>query len=936
MVTVTGINKLFIKRKNQWYGDIAKTSCSKSNRAGCGGGSDWACFCYCLYGGGVTAFWPGAGPETPAANAANGVTTTWNFAYNGTTGADGSARDFTAPAAGNYKLEVWGAQGGSNDGSGGRGGYSVGIVTLTSGQVLHVYVGGQGLNGATPSGGWNGGGKGVAGPFNTSGGGGGTDIDTGTGNNWTDRIIIAGGGGGNYMPGGAGGGTEGLVGSGSNNMSLPTTSASGGGAGTSTAGGAGGAAGTGGGGAAGSAGTLGNGGAGATSGAANSSGTYPGAGGAGGGGGYYGGGGGGAGGGYTGQSHGGGGGGGSGYVGGVNTVSTLTKQTIAGNATMPAPGGGTETGHTGHGYARITRLAAPAVTKVATSAGAGVTSTYTVKSNGEWPNATIGTARTTRTVTITGTNLTAMASSPTAPTTAPTVTVGGTACTVTAYSDTSITCTLATTTKSGDQVVVVTTPGGSSSSTATAGTNAITYVAAPAVSSVSPTTAKTNGQGPDTLSGTTWTSVTSTTATITGTALNGAGFATTATVTVGGTACTTYTIASATSITCGMPNWGSTGTKAISVANAYGASDTATSVTAIAAPTLTSVSPNSGLAIAGGTSVTLTGTNFQSTFTTTVGGTNCTAIAYIDTATSTCTTTPVAGGSLSSSVVTRTPYGTSNGVNVTYGGGVPGGGLPPPPLAVSTITAVSPDKGLDNTTGIVITITGTNFTGAMAVMVGNADCVSFSVIDDTTISCTLPPFSTAGSRTVVVKNSAAFPTPPDTFYEVVAQYITLSSTDAVNLSVEPNSFSSGKTTTTVSTNDPDGYTLSMKASSANLTRSTAPAGTIATLSGYTAAAPASSTAVNGLIGSTAFWAYRVDGVGGFGASATAAQTNAASTPYSWATVPTADTILKTGAATDNLTTNTPANLDVWFGVSPTMMQPYGNYQTTITFTATTL
>ena len=44
-----------------------------------------------------------------------------------------------------------------------------------------------------------------------------------------------------------------------------------------------------------------------------------------------------------------GGGGGSGYVGGVTN-----GQTIAGNQSFPAPGGGNETGHSGNGYARIT------------------------------------------------------------------------------------------------------------------------------------------------------------------------------------------------------------------------------------------------------------------------------------------------------------------------------------------------------------------------------------------------------------------------------------------------------------------------------------------------------------------------------------------------------------------------------------------------------
>ena len=44
-----------------------------------------------------------------------------------------------------------------------------------------------------------------------------------------------------------------------------------------------------------------------------------------------------------------GGGGGSGYIGGVTNGTT-----IAGDQSFAAPGGGTETGHSGDGYARIT------------------------------------------------------------------------------------------------------------------------------------------------------------------------------------------------------------------------------------------------------------------------------------------------------------------------------------------------------------------------------------------------------------------------------------------------------------------------------------------------------------------------------------------------------------------------------------------------------
>lgn len=78
------------------------------------------------------------------------------FAYTG------DVQTFTAPADGYYKLEAWGAQGGttSKGKSGGKGGYSTGVIYLTKDTTLSVYVGGAG--GAT-DGGWNGGGKGVVG-----------------------------------------------------------------------------------------------------------------------------------------------------------------------------------------------------------------------------------------------------------------------------------------------------------------------------------------------------------------------------------------------------------------------------------------------------------------------------------------------------------------------------------------------------------------------------------------------------------------------------------------------------------------------------------------------------------------------------------------------------------------------------------------------------
>ena len=58
---------------------------------------------------------------------------------------------WSAPTTGTYTFQVWGAQGGSALNTSGTvlqtgplGGYAAGNYSLTSGQALYVYVGGQG------------------------------------------------------------------------------------------------------------------------------------------------------------------------------------------------------------------------------------------------------------------------------------------------------------------------------------------------------------------------------------------------------------------------------------------------------------------------------------------------------------------------------------------------------------------------------------------------------------------------------------------------------------------------------------------------------------------------------------------------------------------------------------------------------------------------
>jgi hypothetical protein len=246
----------------------------------------------------------------------------------------GSQQNLTITISGTYELEVWGAEGGPGRGlsSGinttpGKGGYSKGRIDLIQGQIIHIFIGGQGT--MQGSGGYNGGGAFGSGSTISGSGGGATDFRV-SGTAISNRVIVAGGGGGGGGPhngdsyGGFGGGTSGGGGfnatSNCANVGIRNNGATSSAAGLSTD----------------CQGSSGNG--------ANG-GVYTGGGqntGGGGGGGYFGGGSGG---------FGVGGGGGSGFIGNVSN-----GQTISGNLNMPNPSGGTMIGRTGHGYARITRI----------------------------------------------------------------------------------------------------------------------------------------------------------------------------------------------------------------------------------------------------------------------------------------------------------------------------------------------------------------------------------------------------------------------------------------------------------------------------------------------------------------------------------------------------------------------------------------------------
>lgn len=266
------------------------------------------------------------------------------YYYNGTQsgenrGLDGYAQLFTAPKSGYYKVQLWGAAGGHEACAAGNGAYVTGEIYIKAGTQLAVFVGYQGRYGNYGHAGYNGGGAAGSGYYGSwsGGGGGATDIRVLSGTSWNEsnirtitwdgstlnqRIAVAagGGGGGYYSNGGYGGALTGGQG----------TSASRGGTQTS----------------AGQAGRFGCGGTARIDGG-------------GGGGGWYGGG-------ATqeGDTYGSwadvGGGGGSSYLSGYSGCAAsstglkfVNGNMIAGNASMPMPGGGYAVGNSGACCARI-------------------------------------------------------------------------------------------------------------------------------------------------------------------------------------------------------------------------------------------------------------------------------------------------------------------------------------------------------------------------------------------------------------------------------------------------------------------------------------------------------------------------------------------------------------------------------------------------------
>ena len=129
-----------------------------------------------------------------AAGAAGAVTQGFDYT--------GAEQQFEVPPfVTSVSIKAFGAAGWSGARSGGLGGEAEGTLAVTPGEILHLFVGGQGIaaNGdhVVEGGGFNGGGDGQnnGNPNSVGGGGGASDVRQG-GSDLEDRVLVAGGGGG--------------------------------------------------------------------------------------------------------------------------------------------------------------------------------------------------------------------------------------------------------------------------------------------------------------------------------------------------------------------------------------------------------------------------------------------------------------------------------------------------------------------------------------------------------------------------------------------------------------------------------------------------------------------------------------------------------------------------------------------------------------------
>ena len=154
-------------------------------------------------------------------------------------------------------------------------------------------------------------------------------------------------------------------------------------------------------------------------------------------------------------------------------------------------------------------------------------------------------------------------------------------------------------------------------------------------------------------------------------------------------------------------------------------------------PTITTINPNTGI-LAGGTTITITGTNLTDTSSVTVDGVAATGVTVVSGTSVTCNTP--AGSAGAKTITVTTPGGS---VSLSSAFTYTNISLFP------TITSINPTSGV-LAGGTTLGITGTNLTGTSSVTVGGVTATSLTNVSSVFVTAVTPAGATIGLKNITL------------------------------------------------------------------------------------------------------------------------------------------------------------------------------------------
>ncbi|MBL0153318.1 MAG: IPT/TIG domain-containing protein [Chitinophagaceae bacterium] len=238
--------------------------------------------------------------------------------------------------------------------------------------------------------------------------------------------------------------------------------------------------------------------------------------------------------------------------------------------------------------------------------------------------------------------------------------------------------------------------------------------------------------------------------------ITGSNFTGANTVSFGGTSASSFTVNSSTNITA-IVGAGASGSVAVTTPNG---TVSMAGFVFIPAPVISSFTPASG---GTGVVVTITGSNFTGATAVRFGGTSASSFTVVNAT----TITAIVAAGATGNVTVVTPGGTTNLAGFVY--------VSPP-----AITSFTPPNG---PTGTIVTINGTNFTGATAISFGGVAAASFITVNATTITAVV---GAGASGDVSVTTPGGTITSPGFIFNVVTAVGGPGNSNSPELLINPN------------------------------------------------------------------------------------------------------------------------------------------------------